>query len=81
MNLRKPNAAQPYYRVRWMHTGLWAVAHLVPGTTDTWSVDRECGSVQAAEKEAAWMNAERDAEQRREAERQKLLPMRWGRLA
>ena len=74
------NTATPYYTVRWVHTGLWAVVHAVPGT-GTFSVDRECASLRAAEKEAAWMNREREREQAAEAARQRLLGLRWGRLA
>lgn len=39
------------------HQGRWLVVHL---TTDTWAVDADCPTYQAAAREAAWLEAERD---------------------
>jgi hypothetical protein len=81
MNMHRLTKPEPYYRVRWQHTGLWAVAHRVPGSTDLWSIDVECGSAKAAEQEAAHMNREREKREQDEQRQRELLGLRWGRLA
>lgn len=81
MNMNHTPKPQPYYRVRWQHTGLWAVAHRVPGSTDLWSIDRECSTQKGAEQEAAFMNREREKREQDEQRQRELLGQRWGRLA
>lgn len=53
-------AAAAYYQVRPHPTlrGRWAVVHRVPGT-DTLHIDADALTVAGAEREAAWLEAER----------------------
>ena len=51
------------------------VVHDVPGTI-TASIDADCLTVGAAEREAAWLNAERDRTQRALAEERAALGWR-----
>ena len=51
-----------YHYVKQTATGRWLVVHDVPGTT-TASIDADCLTVGAADREAAWLNAERDRRQ------------------
>lgn len=50
-----------YYYVIQNHLGRWCVVHNIPGTTVP-SVDADCLTRGAAEREAAWMNFEREQE-------------------
>lgn len=52
----------PYYTVRRHPTlaGRWAVVHRVPGT-DTLHIDADAATLAGAEREAAWLEAERGA--------------------
>jgi hypothetical protein len=52
----------PFYTVRATQRGVWVVVHPVPGTNVD-AVDVECPSMQAAEREAAWMNYDREQQQ------------------
>jgi len=44
-------------------TGRWLVVHQLPGTTGV-AIDEDCLTLQAAEREAAWLNAERERNHR-----------------
>lgn len=48
----------PYYRVQ-QHADRWAVAHALPGMHGSWAVDLDCPTLDAAERAAQRMNAER----------------------
>jgi hypothetical protein len=48
-----------YHYVKQATDGRWLVVHDVPGTT-TASIDADCLTRGAAERECAWLNAERD---------------------
>jgi hypothetical protein len=52
-----------YHYVKPGAAGRWLVVHDVPGTT-TASIDADCLTLSAAERECAWLNAERDMGQR-----------------
>ena len=56
-------------------TGRWLVVHNVPGTT-TAHIDADCVTVGAADREAAWLNAERERNQRAMADERALLGWR-----
>jgi hypothetical protein len=64
-----------YHYVKPGAAGRWLVVHDVPGTT-TASVDADCLTMCAADREAAWLNAERDRNQRDMAAERALLGWR-----
>jgi len=64
----------PYFTVWKSDTGRWCVVHKAPGCAPT--VDLDCPSLAAAEHEAAWMNAERERDQQRQAEERALCGVR-----
>ena len=78
----------PYYMVHRMAPERWAVVHAIAGA---WhnpsgqplvSVDVDgFHTAAAAEAEATWMNAERDAEQQRLADERRAGAAQWGRHA
>lgn len=72
MNARLYTLAQPYYSVR-THGGAWAIVHAVPGMHGSHSIDVEGLTLEAAERECAWMNAERDAQHQRHQAEARLL--------
>ena len=49
-----------YHHVRPLDDGRWAVVHAIAGAAGHFAVDLECMTMHAAEREAAWLNAERD---------------------
>lgn len=65
----------PYHYVKQTTAGRWLVVHDVPGTAAA-HVDEDCLTMGAAEREAAWLNAERDRLQRQLAEERALLGWR-----
>ncbi len=74
-------SSTPYHFTRPGANGRWLVVHQVPGASAV-AVDQDCLTMQAAEREANWLNAERDRQQRALAtERQQLgwrkLPAGW----
>jgi hypothetical protein len=52
-------SALPYYFVRRLPTGRWAVAHRVPGANVD-AVDTDCGTLKAAWSLACEMNEQRE---------------------
>ena len=61
-----------YHYVKQGNAGRWLVVHDVPGTT-TASVDSDCLTLGAADREAAWLNAERERNQRAMADERAVL--------
>ena len=75
----------PYHYVKQNAAGRWLVVHDVPGTAAA-SIDADCLTMGAAEREAAWLNAERDRCQRElQVERELIgwreLPKGWASAA
>ena len=71
----------PYHYVKKSTAGRWVVVHNVPGTAVA-AIDDDCLTEGAADREAAWRNAERETQQRRLAEERALigwreLPASW----
>ena len=71
----------PYHYVKQTAAGRWLVVHDVPGTTSA-SVDADCLTLGAAERECAWLNAERERNHRALAEERAMvgwreLPSGW----
>ena len=54
-------AASPYYRIQRhpVELGRWLVVHTLPGLDGAVTVDADCPTQAAAEREAAWLEAER----------------------
>jgi hypothetical protein len=48
-----------YHIVRPAPNNRWAVVHTLAGQLGHYAVDLECLTLQAAERQAAWLNAER----------------------
>lgn len=63
----------PHYSIQPGTGGRWLVCHRVPGTRDTLAIDADCPSQAAAERECAWLEAERQRELRRMARERELL--------
>lgn len=55
----------PYYRVIQTGQTRWLVTHEIPGMPGRLAVDVDCPTRQAADKEAAWLEAEREREMAR----------------
>jgi len=56
---------QPYYEVRPSDNGRWVVCHQLPGLAHGLAVDVDCLTRGAAERECAWLEAERERDHRR----------------
>ena len=65
----------PYYTTRRTLQGRWAVVHMLPGLHVP-TIDVDCPTLAAAEREAAWLNAERDRELQRAAQERALCGLR-----
>lgn len=66
----------PYYRVQPKPNGRWAVVHRLPGLHTTYAEDADCLTEGAADRECAWLNAEREREQARVQAELQLLGVR-----
>lgn len=66
----------PYHRVQSGPDGRWLVVHDVPGLQGSVTVDADCLTFGAAERECAWLNAERDRQLREQLAERQLLGLR-----
>lgn len=69
------HSTTPYHYVKQTAAGRWLVVHDVPGTLVA-AVDADCLTCGAAEREAAWLNAERSRNQRALEEERALIGWR-----
>ena len=65
-----------HYEVRPTPDGRWAVCHQIPGLLHGLSVDVDCPTLESAERECAWLEAERQRETQRDAAERALLNYR-----
>lgn len=64
---------QPYYTVRPAADGRWLVVHALPGQPGAFAADADCPSLAAAEREAAWLEDERQRHLMRARHERQLL--------
>lgn len=63
----------PYYQVRPGSHGRWLVCHQIPGLLHGLTIDADCPTQDAAERECAWREAERERDLIRAAQARELL--------
>lgn len=64
---------QPFYTVRAGDAGRWLVVHALPGQPGSFAADADCPTLAAAEREVAWLEAQRDQDMARALHERALL--------